>query len=1116
MKKVKFSLIVLLALTLVCSFAAACSTPPKKYTVSFAAENAQYGIVTCVDKNDAEVVSGTKHNKGTSLTLTATANTGYTFDGWYVDGVKESDQATYTFAVSKEVNYTAKFTLNAYQLSFISEDSDKGTVSADGISSGDNVNYNASVTLTATANTGYEFIGWYVNGQERSTQNPFTFDMPASAYSIEARFDELSYELTFAPNNSEMGNVIETSGIKSGDEIDYKMSFTLLATANTGYEFIGWYVNDEEVGTQTTYTYNMPASAYSVEARFDELSYELTFAPNNSEMGTVTENSGIESGDDVDFKTSFTLTATANTGYKFIGWYVNGQEVGTQTTYTYNMPAKAYSVEARFDEVSYKLTFAPDNSEMGIVTENSGIKSGDDVDYKTSFTLTATANTGYKFIGWYVNDEEVGTQTTYTYNMPANAYSVEARFIPEIRKVTFYDGYDRLHVEEVNYNEVVTLYTYTKSNYNFIGWFTDPTFETLYDSDAKVTENISLYAKLERTIVTYDVVFVNDDGSALSGVQTVEEGQTVPHLPGTPVKQGYEFAGWVVYDEQLGEDVPFDESDAIVSDLTVKASYTIKTFTVTFYLDKEMTKVFNTQTVDYKDVAVKPTTPTDEENIFVKWVYADNQTVDFDFASQITENMNMIAVWEAKPAETFTVEFYDKEGGTLLDTQLVVEGGSATAPADPVKEGYTFIGWDKEFDNVTKNISVYAEFEIKTFKVVFKDVDGTILKEEQTVEFGSAAVAPADPDKTGYTFIGWDKEFDNVKEDLVIVAKYDIHTFTATFIDKESDLTISTVEDVEFGSTLAVPVTPTKAGYSFIGWYADENYSEVYNFNAPVSTNVNIYAKFQIIEVAKYTVKFVDPQGLVISEQLVVEGNSAIEPNAPAKEGYNFVSWDKAFDEITADTTVTAIYQAKTYKVTFMNIDGTVQLSQVDVEYNTSAQSKAPTAPIIAGKTFSRWSKDISVITKDIVVLAVYTTQTRTVYFTDGTDVLYEVKVEYGTCVNIPNTPTKIGHIFKYWHLENDSNAFDFSTPIESDVTLIAEFEQFIGMFTVTFYGADGNVYGNIQVVADNYYAIEPAPYDDGTDTEYVWCLEDSNVAFDFENTKITANVELYAKEIAK
>ncbi|MBO4848613.1 MAG: InlB B-repeat-containing protein, partial [Clostridia bacterium] len=69
------------------------------------------------------------------------------------------------------------------------------------------------------------------------------------------------------------------------------------------------------------------------------------------------------------------------------------------------------------------------------------------------------------------------------------------------------------------------------------------------------------------------------------------------------------------------------------------------------------------------------------------------------------------------------------------------------------------------------NLTVTAQYLINTYTVTFVDWDGTVLK-TQTVDYGAAATAPADPARVGYTFTGWDVDFSNVTSNLTVTAQY--------------------------------------------------------------------------------------------------------------------------------------------------------------------------------------------------------------------------------------------------------------------------------------------------------------------------------------------------------
>ena len=125
------------------------------------------------------------------------------------------------------------------------------------------------------------------------------------------------------------------------------------------------------------------------------------------------------------------------------------------------------------------------------------------------------------------------------------------------------------------------------------------------------------------------------------------------------------------------------------------------------------------------------------------------------------------------PKPTYTVTFKDWDG-TVLRTQSVLEGTAATAPADPTREGYTFTGWDKAFDNVTADMTVTAQYTINRYRyrVIFVDGLTDEMIDVQWVVHGGSAVAPEPPEHVGYDFRGWDIPFDNVTSNLTVTAQY--------------------------------------------------------------------------------------------------------------------------------------------------------------------------------------------------------------------------------------------------------------------------------------------------------------------------------------------------------
>ena len=119
---------------------------------------------------------------------------------------------------------------------------------------------------------------------------------------------------------------------------------------------------------------------------------------------------------------------------------------------------------------------------------------------------------------------------------------------------------------------------------------------------------------------------------------------------------------------------------------------------------------------------------------------------------------------------TYTVRFLDWDN-SVISTQTVTRGGSATAPSNPTRDGYTFTGWDKSFTNITANTDIHAQYSIKTYTVRFLDWDNTVL-DTQTINHGSNATPPPNPTRDGYTFTGWSGNYTNVTANIDIIAQY--------------------------------------------------------------------------------------------------------------------------------------------------------------------------------------------------------------------------------------------------------------------------------------------------------------------------------------------------------
>lgn len=253
---------------------------------------------------------------------------------------------------------------------------------------------------------------------------------------------------------------------------------------------------------------------------------------------------------------------------------------------------------------------------------------------------------------------------------------------------------------------------------------------------------------------------------------------------------------------------------------------------------------------------------------------------DADFLKPLTKDSkvkNGDTVYVKWTINKYTVTFMD--GEKVLETFTNVPHGSAvTAPEVSKKDGKTFVGWDKKFDNVTSDLTINAVYDVDTFTVTFKD--GEKVLETQTVEYEAAAIAPdtarlSPPE--GMHFANWDKDFSKVTEDIEVSAVYELNEYTVIF--KNGDTTIKT-ETVKHGFAATAPNVFDSATEKFVGW--DKPFDKV-------TSDIIVNAKF---ETKKFTLTFINFDGTTVYTAEVEYGASIEE------------SFDKADKAATYDTKI--------------------------------------------------------------------------------------------------------------------------------------------------------------------------------------------------------------------
>ena len=270
-----------------------------------------------------------------------------------------------------------------------------------------------------------------------------------------------------------------------------------------------------------------------------------------------------------------------------------------------------------------------------------------------------------------------------------------------------------------------------------------------------------------------------------------------------------------------------------------------------------------------------------------------------------------------------------------------------------------------------------------------------------------------------------------------------------------------------------------------------------------------------------YKISFKTDGGSSVESQTVIEGEKAIKPVDPIKEGYEFVEWmnqDKTYDfdnEVTSNLTLIAKWnkiegKLETFVVKFDTDGGTAISNQIVTKGN---KVQKPMDPVKKGYIFKEWILNnktydfTTIIDADIELKAKWEEeqeQKHTVTFKDGNTIIKTVTLEENKTVEKPKNPTKSGYKFVKWQLEGKD--YNFSTRVTKNITLKAVWEKIV-TYTVKFDTAGGSSISS-KTVEENKTVAKPT---NPTKSGYVfvkWQLEGKDYNF---STKVTKNITLKA-----
>ncbi len=371
---------------------------------------------------------------GTSITLTATPNVGYSFDEWVDEaGNTISTDAEFTFTMpAKAVHYYAYFTY--YTLTTNVNDDAYGEIAATSLYNNTNVTVGTKVELSATAAEGYHFDGWYIGENRISDKANFTYTMEAADTTLTAKFvantHTITIDKTILRSTTEKYGTISQSG---NGTYEYGDNVTLTATEEDGYTFVGWYSSSDTLVTpMASFTFAVEDRDYDLTAKFTYYTVTAFVSSDSSDRGTINEtynNVKVTVGD------SLYLKATPKTWNQFNGWYDQNDELAfASSELNLEMSAEDLYLCAKFGLIEYTITYDLDATDA---TNNEGNKAKFTTE-DIPLVLLDPSRAGYTFTGWV--DATTNQPITEINENNFGSKSIKATWEAKTYKIYFYSG----------------------------------------------------------------------------------------------------------------------------------------------------------------------------------------------------------------------------------------------------------------------------------------------------------------------------------------------------------------------------------------------------------------------------------------------------------------------------------------------------------------------------------------------------------------------------------------------------------------------------------------------------------------------------------------------------
>ena len=823
--------------------------------------------------NGGSYVEGKEVTFGEKITKPENGPTklGYEFKYWYQNDENQEFDFNNTTMGSEPITLYAKWDLNPYNIKY---DLNGGTYEG-----ANNLTYTveSEVIFKEAQKLGYTFTGWTLkeDGTAITSTKGYTGNL-----TVKANFEALTYHITYDLNG---GTYEGANNLTYTVESDV----TFGQAHKDGYTFTGWSLEDgSSISSTKGYTKDL-----TVVANFKASTYNISIK-GHKEIApiSVTFGSQIEGLDK--------LTITKE-GYIFTGFSYNGLIITDGMVYNY---ASDIEVEASFREIRYTIEF---NANGGF-----GSVSSKNLSYNDEYVLPTTGytKTGYKFIGWSkTNDGEViENKVSMLSSVDNSVVTLYAIYEAIEYEISFENSSETI---KIHYGEEITNLPVIADDAQkcFLGWSyngVEIKNGMLYGYDT----NITLTPKFEQKV--YYIYLNALTGSLDNSVITMHYGEEIDlsdYLP--QAEAGYYFVGW-----------DLDLTTMPGYDLYVKAKYEGIKYNIYFNANGANGNMTFQQTTYGEPTKLKANQFAKDGYVFIGWSLSSNGEILYKDESYVNVKVGGLTLYAIFEEATYKIN-YNLAGGIVTNNPTTYTISSDYVFNKPTKEGYKFVGFYTEDGKLVEstlglsgNLYLTAKYEAITYNITYTsdlNIDTNLLpkvySKDNVVTFDSLT-------KLGYEFVGWYLNGKpvtstlNMTGDLKLEARFKIVEYKITYVlngannHQDNPLKYTIKDELTFKA-------PTKAGYTFNGWYFSGTDTKVESIIGKTGDLV-LEARFTP---EKVTVTFVDDNKEI--EKIEIDYNSTISQiTDPTKEGYVFNSWyldGNKYDfskPVTKDITLEAFY----------------------------------------------------------------------------------------------------------------------------------------------------------------------------------------------------------------